>query len=370
MVECSPTRRTVLTALSPVLGGCLGVQAPTADVERRSPVTLSGVDEAELGFVGDVMLGRGVDERWRDRDPAGVWGSLRDRITALDGLFVNLECCLSTRGERWPEKTYYFRGDPEWAVPALSAADTTWASLANNHALDFGDTALADTREALDSAGIAHAGAGPDWDRAIEPSLVSTGPLDVAVIGLTERWAEYRAGEHSPGTAYLPLTVEQSSTRSTVRRVLAEAQAADPDLVVASLHWGPNWTEFPEPKHREFGRWLVEQGVDVVHGHSAHVVQGIEVHQGRPILYDTGDFVDDYSVKPAIRNDRTFLFVLEIEDERLDAVRLDPVEIDDKTVHSASDEATAWLHEEMPRRQDPFEATLRTDGRSLRVPIE
>jgi len=362
------TRRGVLAGLAPALGGCLGVRAPER-TGQRPPVSLSGVGQAELGFVGDVMLGRRVDDRWDDRDPAGIWGPLRDRLTALDGLFVNLECCLSTRGERWPDKTFYFRADPEWAVPALSAADTTWASLANNHALDFGPTALADTREALASGGIAHAGAGPDWERAVEPSLVSAGLLDVAVIALSERWAEYRAGEDSPGTAYLPLTVEESNTRSTVRRTLAEAQATDPDLVVASLHWGPNWEEFPEPKHREFGRWLVEQGVDVVHGHSAHVVQGIEIHQGRPILYDTGDFVDDYSVKPALRNDRTFLFVLEIEDGTLDAVRLDPVEIDDETVEPASAEATTWLHEEMPRRQEPFETRLRTDGRSLRLPI-
>jgi poly-gamma-glutamate capsule biosynthesis protein CapA/YwtB (metallophosphatase superfamily) len=370
MVEPRRPRRAVLAALAPAVGGCLGVRAPTTEVERRQPVSLPGVDGGALGFVGDMMLGRSVDERWRDRDPAGIWGSLQDRLAALDGLFVNLECCLSTRGERWPDKTYYFRGNPGWAVPALSAAGTSWVSLANNHALDFGETALADTREALADGGIAHAGAGPNLDRALAPSVVSAGPLNVAVVALTERWAEYRAGEDSPGTAYLPLTLDRPSTRRTVRRVLARAQAADPDLIVASLHWGPNWEAFPEPKHREFGRWLVEQGADLVHGHSAHVVQGVEVHQGRPILYDTGDFVDDYPVKPALRNDRTFLFVLEIEDGTLDAVRLDPVEIDDRAVEPAGDEATAWLHDEMPTRCDPFGTDLQTDGRSLRVPIE
>jgi poly-gamma-glutamate capsule biosynthesis protein CapA/YwtB (metallophosphatase superfamily) len=369
MAESRTTRRALLAALAPTLGGCLGVQAPV-ETGQRPPVSLPGVGQAELGFVGDVMLGRRVDERWDDRNPAGVWGSLRDRLTALDGLFVNLECCLSARGERWPDKTYYFRADPEWAVPALSAADTTWASLANNHALDFGPTALADTRDALARGDIGHAGAGPNWEQALTPSLVSAGPLDVAVIALSQRFSEYEAGPDSPGTAYLPMTLDQDHTRSTARRAIAAARAANPDLIVASLHWGPNWEEFPEPAHRDFGRWLIEQGVDVVHGHSAHVVQGIERYQGRPIIYDTGDFVDDYSVKPDLRNDRTFLFVLEIEDESLAAVRLDPVEIEDEAVEPASAEATAWLHDEMAIRCGPFDVDLHTDGRSLRVPLE
>jgi poly-gamma-glutamate synthesis protein (capsule biosynthesis protein) len=49
-----------------------------------------------------------------------------------------------------------------------------------------------------------------------------------------------------------------------------------------------------------------------VHGHSAHIVQGIERVAGRPALYDTGDFVDDYRVRPE-RNDRSFLFLLDVD---------------------------------------------------------
>ena len=360
------TRRAVLAATVPALGGCLGVRAPTA--ELHSPVQ-EGTD-ARLGFVGDVMLGRSVDDRWSGRDPSGVWGPLGERLRGLDGLFLNLECCLSTGGEASPGKTFLFRADPEWAVPALETAGTTWASLANNHVLDFGERALRDTRESLSAADIGHAGAGPDRESALAPSLVEAGPLDVAAVGLTDRYGEYGATEAQPGTAYLPLDPDRAETRATVRRVLQRARADDPDLLVVSLHWGPNWERYPRETHREFGRWLIEQGVDLVHGHSAHVVQGIERYRGRPILYDTGDFLDDYLVKPALRNDRSFLFVLEITDGEFEAVRLQPVEIDDETVRPADTVAAAWLRNEMRTRCEPFGTPLRRDGRDLVVPLD
>ena len=109
---------------------------------------------------------------------------------------------------------------------------------------------------------------------------------------------------------------------------------------------------------------------DVVHGHSAHVVQGVEVHRGRPICYDTGDVVDDYSVKPELRNDRSFLFVLELADGRFDAVRLQPIEIDDEAVRPATDEAIPWLHETMASRCDPFDTTLEPDHEDLVIPLD
>lgn len=368
-----PTRRHVLASAAPAaaaLGGCLGLSAPTASTGNDEEQALSASVDARLGFAGDAMLGRRVDEHWRDADePAGIWGALGDRLRALDGFVLNLECCLSTRGERWPDKTYYFRADPGWAVPALSAAGTTAVSLANNHTLDFGATALRDTRESLSAGDIAHAGAGPDWDAAIEPATVSAGPLDVAVIGLSERWSEYRAGEDDPGTAYLPLELDRPETRRIVTRLLNRARETEPDIVVASLHWGPNWEPYPEETHREFGRWLIEQGVDVVHGHSAHVVQGVEVHRGRPILYDTGDVVDDYSVKPELRNDRSFLFVLEITDGRFESVRLQPIEIDEYAVGPATGDAVDWLHEAMATRCEPFETSLHRDGEDLVIPL-
>jgi poly-gamma-glutamate synthesis protein (capsule biosynthesis protein) len=129
--------------------------------------------------------------------------------------------------------------------------------------------------------------------------------------------------------------------------MLARARETDPDLLVVSLHWGPNMVEEPPEHFRRFGRWLAERGVDLVHGHSAHVFQGIEVHDGTPILYDCGDFVDDYAVDSNLRNDRSFLFEVAVEDGGISGLRLVPTEIYDCAVHEASEQTAEWSRSRM-----------------------
>ncbi|CCQ34439.1 poly-gamma-glutamate synthesis protein (capsule biosynthesis protein) [Halorhabdus tiamatea SARL4B] len=344
--------------------GCLG--APS----RRSRGGLdAGSADARIGFVGDVMLGRGVNDRWTDADPAGVWGTTLERLRSLDGLVANLESCVSDGGERWPGKTYYFRADPEFAVPALETADVSVAALANNHVLDFGESGLQETLANLDEAGVAHTGAGPNRDTALEPAVFDAGGLTVAVISLTDRWAAYAAGEHSPGTAYTPLDRSEGATRALVRNTLDRANAADPDLVVASLHWGPNWEAFPSASQQRFARWLVRHGVDVVHGHSAHVLQGVEVYQGRPIIYDAGDFVDDYIHKDGLQNKRSALFELVVTDGRLDELRLVPVEIENRAVSLADADISRWVHETMAERSEPFGTGVERTDDGVVVPL-
>jgi poly-gamma-glutamate synthesis protein (capsule biosynthesis protein) len=325
-----------------------------------------------IGFTGDVMLGRKVDERQRRRPVDAVWGDVLDRLRSLDAMFVNLECCLSTRGRPWrrTHRPFHFRADPEWAVPALERAGVDACALANNHVLDFEVPALEDTLEHLDDAGIARSGAGRTLDEALEPAVVSAGDTRVAFVSLTDNTPEYATSEDSPGTARIEVDVEDESTRSTVREALRRARARDPDLLVASLHWGPNMVTEPPPAFREFGRWLVEAGVDVVHGHSAHVFQAVEVHDGSPILYDAGDFVDDYAVDDHLRNDRSFLFVLRVEAETPVELRLVPTEIRRMAVYEADGKVAAWSRQRMRERSAEFGTTFEWDGEALALPLD
>lgn len=326
-----------------------------------------------LGLTGDVMLGRKVDERQRTRPPAAVWGDLRDRLASLDGLFCNLECCLSARGRQWTRtrRPFHFRADPEWAVPALEAAGVDGVTLANNHVLDFEEAALRDTLDALDGAGIERVGAGRDWDEALDPATFSVGDCTVAVVGFTDNTPEYAAGPDSPGTARIECDPADADSRAAVRDALARADDCDPDLVVASLHWGPNMVAEPAEQYREFGRWLVAEGVDVVHGHSAHVFQGVEVRDGAPILYDTGDFVDDYAVDEALRNDRSFCFELTVTpDGDPTALRLHPVALEYCRVEEADADVAAWCRETMRERSAAFDVDFERDGEDLVVALD
>lgn len=321
-----------------------------------------------LGFTGDVMLGRLVDEQQLSRPVTAVWGSLLERLRDLDGLFINLECCLSTRGRPWQrtDRPFHFRADPDWAISALETAGVSYCSLANNHILDFEEPALYDTLDHLDAADIDYAGAGRNREAAFDPAIVSIGDLTVAIVAATDNTPEYAAGETSAGTARIEMDAGNRVTREQIRNASARAQRHDPDLLVASLHWGPNMVEAPRQSIREFGRWLVDEGFDVIHGHSAHIFQGIEIYDRRPILYDTGDFVDDYVVDDELRNDRSFLFNLRVSDSGLpEQLRLHPVEISEFAVHEADREAAEWSRERMRELSRPFGTKFERNGDAL-----
>ena len=87
-------------------------------------------------------------------------------------------------------------------------------------------------------------------------------------------------------------------------------------FVVFSFHWGPNYQWHPDASIIRLAHALVDLGVDLVHGHSSHHVQGIELYKGRPILYGCGDFIDDYAVSDPYRNDLGFLYRLEFDVEQ------------------------------------------------------
>ncbi len=336
-----------------------------------------------IGFTGDVMLGRLVDDRQQSRPVDAVWGTTLERLRGLDGLVCNLECVLSTRGREWrrTHRPFHFRADPDRAVPALERAGVDVCALANNHVLDYEEIGLRDTLAALDDAGIARAGAGETLEEALEPAVRTIpasessgeedGGLDLAVVSMTDNTPEYAADGDSPGTARLEVDVDDPETRRLAGDALDRARETDPDLLVASIHWGPNMVTEPPDAVREFGRWLVEAGVDLVHGHSAHVFQGVEVHGGKPICYDTGDFVDDYEVDGELRNDRSFLFVLRVTPEgRLRELRLFPTEIDGCAVHEAGPGAAAWARDRMRELSDPFGTEFDREGDALVLSLE
>jgi len=321
-----------------------------------------------IGLTGDVMLGRLVDERYREPGtaPAGIWGDRHDRLRCLDGLLINLECTLSTRGRPWTRthRRLHFRATPGWATDALTAAGVDFACLANNHLLDYREPALVDTLDHLGAVDIAHTGAGEAVASARKPASVTVDGLDIAIVAATDNTPEYAAGPDTPGVNRVEFDAEDEETRSVVEEMVADARALDPDLVVASVHGGPNMEPEPSDTLGEFHRWLAER-VDLVHGHSAHVFQGVEVVDGTPVLHDCGDFVDDYRVDQTLRNDRGFLFVADVDESGVQSLRLEPTAISDRVVNAATGEVAAWCRETMRERSRPFGTTFERDDEAL-----
>jgi len=284
-----------------------------------------------LAFTGDVMLGRYVNELLKTLQPDDLWGDLLPHLAQADLRIVNLECALTSHLQPWmrTEKMFHFRADPE-AVRVLQAARIDACVLANNHILDFEERGLFDTLHGLDAAGIRHAGAGADAAEAAAPAMLEVhgiSPCRVALLSCTDNEPVFAAEAEHPGTNYLEVSL-QKETLARIANSIAQARAQGADLVVFSNHWGANFVERPSPEFRSFARRVIELGADIYYGHSAHICQGIEIYQGKPILYDTGNFIDDYAVHPLLRNDRSCLFKMMFEHGRLNRIELLPVSLD------------------------------------------
>jgi poly-gamma-glutamate synthesis protein (capsule biosynthesis protein) len=321
-----------LLALALLPGSCEGDDA--------KPVTLA--------FGGDVMLARQVTRALGEKGPRHVWGDVLPLLRGADLALVNLECCIAESGAPFmPRRVFYFRAAPV-AVDALTAAGIDYVSLANNHAMDYEAPALLETIRRLDAAGIAHAGAGANRAAAARPALLEAGGMRVGVVSCADHFRAYGATEREPGTHLVRISTEKEHF-APVRRALKAARAAGAGFVVFSVHWGPNMRQVPTEQFREYARAVIDAGADVFHGHSAHVFQGIEVHHGKPILYDTGDLLDDYRVDERKRNDLQLLFLLKVKDGRVRRIELVPLKIAHKQVNVARGADRAEVHRRMRR---------------------
>ncbi|MFD7630481.1 CapA family protein [Streptomyces sp. NPDC059851] len=308
-------------------------------------------DAVSVFLCGDVMLGRGVDqvlpcpgdpelrEGWvRDaRDyvslaeavngplpplPVGFdwpWGESLGvlRAAAPAARVINLETSVTRSDDFAPGKAVHYRMHPG-NVPCLAAARPDVCVLANNHVLDFGRRGLQETLRTLSRAGLRTAGAGRDADEAAAPAAV---PLEggrrllvfsfgMPSSGIPADWAATRSRS---GVAYVA-EPGPAAARELTERIRQEKRPGD--LAVASVHWGSNWG-YTVPRDRTaFARALVDDGADLVHGHSSHHPRPLELYRGRLILHGCGDFIDDYegiSGYEQYRDDLRLLYLASLE---------------------------------------------------------
>jgi poly-gamma-glutamate synthesis protein (capsule biosynthesis protein) len=235
-----------------------------------------------LVFVGDVML---------DGGPGHVVTSGRDPFEALtqivkpaDLVIGNLECAITKAGHA-VDKPYTFKGTR--AALGLLKQHFAAVSLANNHSGDWGKAGFASELSLLRDAGIRWFGGGASIDEARRPLVLETGGRRIALLGYNDfPPRDFAAGPHTPGTAWL---VE----KEVIQDVRA-ARADGADLVILFLHWGEELEEEPTPEQRALAGRLIDAGADAVIGSHPHVMQPVEWHRGKPIVYSLGNFVFDY----------------------------------------------------------------------------
>ncbi len=269
--------------------------------------TSSPEDPDVLVAAGDTVLARWehdlVSRHGVDWPLAGV----RNILSSADAALCNLECCVSLggrpakKGERCP---FYYRARPEM-LQCLTRAGIDIVTAANNHGGDYGPESVKDTGLWCDRAGLVCVGNGDTEARAETPRLVRIGRTRVGIAGLDTTMRYFRADENRPGTNHAPedkgLEIFKRKMRS-----MGKWAAGRCDILILTIHWGRNWVRDTQPIHRTMARIAFRSGVDVILGHSAHRLQGMEVMDGKVVVYDMGNLLFDCKLKPEGRQSALF----------------------------------------------------------------
>ena len=304
------------------------------------------------------MLGRLVDQyvvQNLSLPPETVWGDVLPLLLSADLRLGNLECVISDKGKKWQPlfKAFHFRASPR-AIEILHAASFDCVTLANNHVLDYGSDALLDCLARLRQRNIPYTGAGTTLQEALSPAYLQLPNFQIAVLALTDNEPKWEATPSRPGINYVAyndkglLPPYQERIAKAIKLAKQQAQ-----LVIVSGHIGPNWGT-PSPAIQALAHELLDLGADVYWGHSNHTPQGIETGGKKVILYSTGDFVDDYAVDPAERNDLSFLFAIEMDYRQIRRIHLHPVRIENFQVRRAKGSEVAFIQKTMTAKCAAF----------------
>src|SRR5258708_5523477 len=294
-------------------------------------------------------------------DFAWPWGEALDIVEQFgpDVGLINVKTSLTASSEFARGKAVHYRMHPD-NVGCLTAIRPDVCALANNHILDFGYQGLTDTLRTLDDAGIRGAGAGLDAKgagrRAVgglaDGTRVVIASCGMGSSGIPRGWA---ATGRRPGVAYVSDMSDRGAS-TIADRVLA-LKGRD-DIAIVSVHWGSNWGCDVDAAQIRFAHRLIDEGVDVVHGHSSHHPRPIEVYRGKLIMYGCGDTIDDYegiSIYEAFRHELRLLYFASVDGESgsLTVLRMVPMRMRRMRLERAPIEDAEWLRAsvmEMSRR--------------------
>ncbi len=271
-------------------GEAVSGQEPEEPQEPQEPEEPQEPQEPEISdvnmmFTGDVMLGSSVLANY---DSAGLDGILSEylqtELLQADLTVINEEFPFSSRGTPMPDKTYTFRVDKSY-LSVFQEMGVDVVSLANNHALDYGEEALLDTFDALDEVGIPYAGAGADKERAEEAIFFERGGRTIGVLAASRviPVVEWNIENRQPG---LFCTYDSTALEAAIARTRPLC-----DYLIIYVHWGIERQDYPEEYQRTLAEAYIDAGADLVVGSHPHVPQGIEYYNGKPIVYSLGNFI-------------------------------------------------------------------------------
>lgn len=260
--------------------------------------------EIVLKFTGDNIPARSVNFlTTKSGDFTWAYKNIADDLKDADLTIVNLEaplikdCPLTNEG-------FTFCGDAR-NVAGLSLAGIDVVGMANNHAGNYGREGLSETIKNLDS-------------------------VEILSSGMEERQIAYKK-IHNTQFAFLAFDAISYSgagvleaKEDLMKKLILEAKT-QADFVVVQMHWGTEYTRNPNEYQKRMGRFLIDNGVDLVVGNHPHWVQDYEIYNGKYIFYALGNFIFDQEWSQKTKEG--VIAKVTIQDKKVLNVEFIPVEI-------------------------------------------
>lgn len=241
-------------------------------------ITISAAGDCTLGTDENFNASTSLNAYYDSNGPAYFFQNVKSIFDADDLTIVNMEGTLTESTSR-QDKTYAFKGPAEY-TQILTDGGVEAANLANNHSRDYGEQSYTDTIAALDAAGITSFG----YDRT---AVMDVNGVKVGLVG-TYELADGMGCE--------------DEMISNIKAV--EEQGAQ--IVIVSFHWGLEKENYPTENQVNLAHSAIDNGADLVLGHHPHVLEGIEVYNGKNIVYSLGNFCFGGNSNPSDKDTMIF----------------------------------------------------------------
>jgi poly-gamma-glutamate capsule biosynthesis protein CapA/YwtB (metallophosphatase superfamily) len=244
-------------------------------------------ESLQLVFAGDLMLDRGVRETIEKNNPDYLFKDIRPIFKNSEIVVANLECVACDSTIEAINKKFTFRANPEW-LSAVNTSGITHLTLANNHSFDYGYTGLKQTLTNLETYKLNSIGATLDSNACCLPTIIKKNGTEIVIFSSSflKQNNSFVCNENASNL---------SNTIKTFKK-------QNPSCVVfVCLHWGVEMEITPTKEQVSQAHFLIEAGADAIIGHHPHVVQSIELYNGKYIFYSLGNFVFDNNHSPENR---------------------------------------------------------------------
>lgn len=244
----------------------------------KKKVTLSFVGDCTIGWDPRYWYGSRFDKYFDDNngDYAYYFAKVKEYLDQDDITVANLEGQFTSSNDI-VEKAFNFKA-PTSYVDVLKKGSIEMVSFANNHAYDFGKSGYDETIKTLNDNNVLHYGYSDYLIKevnGIKIGFMAFNDIDCVKYGEAKKGLDY----------------------------LKENGA---ELIIVSVHWGIEKDLVQNNAQQKMGRYLIDNGADLVVGTHPHVIQGIEKYNDKYIIYSLANFVFGGNQNPPDKD--TFMF--------------------------------------------------------------